>query len=269
MLSVLTLITPVIERTITESLFGNDALGTYAAGAKVALLRSLALMAFQMSWGPLAFAIHKEPDANTTYRLVMKLFTLGSWTLALGLGAIAPLMLHFLAPPEYAAGVTVTLPLAISACLLGMTHIVNTGLALKKRPYLNIPSRLGSIAAGLPAMFLLGGQFGIVGVALGATVATLTGLLMSTWINMKVISIRWPITEMAIGCLLGLVAAIGMKIGRAWLTPLVAHCLAVFWVLLFCSIGYSAIMSRDERKAVSDRLLGMMRKRSSPENDQV
>ena len=263
MLSVLALLTPVIERTITESLFGNDALGMYAAGAKVALLMGLALIAFQMSWGPLAYAIHKEPDANKTYRLVMKLFTLGSWTMALGLGAVAPLMLALLAPSEYAAGASVTLPLAIAACLLGMTNIVNTGLALKKRPYLNIPSKLGSIAVGLPAMYLLGGEFGIFGVALGAAVATLTGLLIAAWINTKVIDIDWPIKGAAAACLWGLLAASAIEIGRAWLPPSLAYPLSGVMVLLFFTTSFFTIMSKDERNAFTFRARQMLRMRST------
>ena len=258
---------PFIERFITENLFGDTALGEYSAGAKVALLINLQLSAFMLAWDPIAYAIHRETNSSLTYSVVLKLFTLGAWTIALALGAFSPIILWVLAPPSYATGAIVTLPLAVGFTLMGIQRIINIGVTIKKRTYLRLPSFVAGIAIGFPAIYFLGREYGILGVALGAVVMKTIELLISIWINVKIYPIQWPVKQVAAGCIIGLLMGLFMGLSRFLLPNAWGHALACFWVMTFIVFGTLLVLNRNERRAIFDKahmLIRISRPKSAP-----
>ncbi|HLQ20075.1 MAG TPA: oligosaccharide flippase family protein, partial [Tabrizicola sp.] len=73
-ISALRAIVPLMERALVALLLAADALGLYAAGAKITMLYALFAFAFQSAWEPFALSIGKRPDAAATYNLVLKVF---------------------------------------------------------------------------------------------------------------------------------------------------------------------------------------------------
>ena len=63
---------PFMERSMVQSLLGAEELGLYAAGAKVGMLISLPMAAFEIAWGPFALSIFKEKDASESFRHVLR-----------------------------------------------------------------------------------------------------------------------------------------------------------------------------------------------------
>ena len=249
LIATMSMLGPFIERSITDSLFGDVALGQYGAGAKIALLMSLPLFAFQMAWGPLSFSIHKQSDSDLTYGIILKLFTLVALGMALTLGALAPLLIWVLAPEDYAAGSVVALPLALGMALVGIQNIIDVGISIKKRSHLRLPAFLAGIGIGLPAIYFLGGALGILGVALGALLMKTTELLVSSWISIRIYPIEWPLKRVTAGCILGLALATALEFSRCLESPIWYGLAGVACLVTFIAAGYRILLNADERRA--------------------
>ena len=254
LISIMSALGPFIERSITESLFGDVALGEYGAGAKIALLMSLPLFAFQMAWGPLSMSIHKKSDSDLTYSVILKLFTLVAIGMALTLGALAPLLLRILAPEEYDAGAVVVLPLAFGMAMAGIQNIIGVGISIKKRSHLRLPAFLAGIGIGLPAIYFLGGAMGILGVALGALLMKTTELLISSWISVRIYPIDWPVARVTITCCAGLAMALLIGMGSE-IGDLFWFCLvSVTAILIFGIAGYHVLLNAAERDSIMTKI---------------
>ena len=119
---------PFMERSMVQLLLGAEDLGLYAAGAKVGMLISLPMSAFEIAWGPFALSIFKEKDASESFRHVLRvfavrIFTPSIWVLALT--ALAGPVLQILGSARYEGGAVVVFAVAVGLALqaIGFDHL--------------------------------------------------------------------------------------------------------------------------------------------------
>ena len=264
LISTLSVVGPLIERGITNRIFGDEGLGLYAAGAKIAMLISLPLFAFQMAWGPLALSIHKEENSHVTYSLILRLYTLCAWTAALMLGALAPFLLWLLAPPEYAKGYLVTLPLAVGLAFTGLQGIIDLGITIKKKSHLRIPGFLAGITVGLPAIYVLGSHMGIVGIALGSLLMKTVEMIINAAISIRIHPMQWPVERVTTTCVIGIIFGLAITAGQLYGTIAWSYVISAVTICTFVILAYRITMKKDEQQALVSAIVEKFRSITRP-----
>ena len=188
---VLAAIYPVMERLIVKSLIGPYDLGLFAAGAKVAAFISLPVSAFSIGWGPFALSIYQQPDAINTYRIILKVYVLGTLVFALVLAAMAEIVLLILGSARYSAGAIIVLPLAMGLAFQSMAGITEIGIIISKKSSLKIYSYITIMVVGSTSMAWLGWLFGLPGIAWASMIGLLSGLIVDTMLAQRVYPIEW------------------------------------------------------------------------------
>lgn len=89
------------DRWFITSLRGSEELGLYAVGAKFALMSVLAVQTFRLAWWPVAMDAIRGDEGKLLFRAIGRLYMGLGVAGAVFLTAIAPLLVHILAAPEY------------------------------------------------------------------------------------------------------------------------------------------------------------------------
>jgi len=233
---------PILERSLVASLLGSYELGLYAAGAKVALLISLFVQAFQTAWGPFSLAIYQQPDAAHTYNWVLKTFVVGICVAVLLLSAIAQPMILLLASARYVGAGIVVFPLAMGQAIQATGWIADIGIGLSKRSYLSLYSYAVYLGVTVISIYQLVPVLGLLGVALGVLTGHAAKSIVASWLAQRAYALPWEFHSV-IAFMVGTVAIglIGTWIGLVFSTLATSMFYAIGslillvtgWLLLF------------------------------------
>lgn len=135
-----------LERTLMLGLGSDEALGAYAAGARVATMIMLPISAFQAAWGPISLAIHTNADAARNYSRVLRYLCFALLGAALLAHFLSEPVLAWLAGERYVAGAAVIGPLMLGQAVRALGWVGGIGLDLAKRPYWVVPSQIMGVA---------------------------------------------------------------------------------------------------------------------------
>ncbi len=150
--------------------------GIYAVAVKMGAAMMLFIAAFQLAWGPFAFARARDPGAGRLFSRVLTLYTAVAATTALTIGLFAAEALQVLVPGAYARAALPGGLLAFAAVAHGAYYIVGIGANLSFRTDLVAWTSLFAAAVNVALNFTLVQSLGIRGVA----TATLVGFALST-----------------------------------------------------------------------------------------
>ena len=190
---------PALERTFIVGFLGERELGLFAAGAKIAMMMSLPIQAFQVAWGPFSLALHKQADAHVTYNHVLRGFSMGILVLAMLLAVVAEPAIRLLASSQYAGASIVVFPLAMAFAFQGLSGIVTVGITLSKKSYLNLFSYFLYLAVTIGGIYLLIGRWGLAGVAWGGMLGRLAMTAAEAWLSQRVYPLSWGFRSLALG----------------------------------------------------------------------
>ena len=184
---------PAVDRALASSLLGPADLGRYAAGARVAMLISLPIQAFQIAWYPQVMAKYKDEGFPHFFDQVLKALTVALGGLVLALTALSPLVLMLIDAEKYAGADLIVFPVAMGLVLQGISMMTGVGTVLAAKPYLRLVSFLASLAVEIGMTMILAPRLGILGVA----IATLSGQalkwILETWFGRAVWPLRMPL----------------------------------------------------------------------------
>ena len=131
---------PAVERVAISTIAGATELGLYAAGAKIALLLSLLVQAFQTAWGPFSLALYDKEDSQSTFDFVLRSLTLLLICGALMLHVLGDVLVDLLASERYAGAAVMVFPLAMALAIQGVGWVLEIGITVSKRSYLSLVS---------------------------------------------------------------------------------------------------------------------------------
>lgn len=240
---------PILQRWLTQSMFGPEDLGVFAVGAKVASLASLVVFAFQAAWTPFALSLHKQADAADTYRLVLKILTLGVCLMAMALSALATPLISLLASSRYAAAAVLVFPLTIAIGINALGWVTEVGLSIAKRSSMKLLASCVGLLVMVGAILALGQVFGIVGVALGVLAGTFVKVVLLSFLSHRSVPVGWgpePLVLLAVALAIGLAGTLAES-ARGPLFATMVHLGAILSVAV---VGPAILFSRDERRAV-------------------
>lgn len=251
---------PVLERTLTDSLLGVESLGLYAAASKLAMLMSLFVSAFQIAWGPFSLSLYKQADSGQTYNWVFKIFTLTVCLAALLLALLAPPLLTFLATDRYIGALVVVFPLAMGLAIQATGWVSELGITISKRAYLNLYAYAVSVLLTLGAILLFTPALGLLGVGLGVLVGQIAKAVVASWLAQRAYPLPWaykPVIIVIIATLIGgLLSNWALQQFGVWIG-------SIFYIASIClvvSLGWLILLTQDERVRVG-ALLSQVRTR--------
>ena len=184
-------IVPFLERNFILLLLGDEQLGLYSAGSKVAMLMALLVGTFQTAWGPFSTSIHRQADAPSTFNLVLKLFGLCVCLLTLLLDVIATPLLTMLASNRYIGGAIVVFPLAFALAIQAVGWITEIGIGLGKQSTLYLVSYTAFLGTFLLFVWVLAPYMGISGIAAALVTAHAVRAFVSSWLAQKSFHYPW------------------------------------------------------------------------------
>ncbi len=132
-----------VDRFFLQRTRSLDEVGVYAVAMKFFALTTMAVSAFQLAFGPFAFARARSPEAPRLYARVFSLYAAIASLGALLVAAFAPEIVRWLAPGAYAAAAGPALWLTFAAVAQGAYYVAALGINLSLRTVL-----LGWTAAG-------------------------------------------------------------------------------------------------------------------------
>ncbi len=241
---------PILERTLVMELLGGEALGLYAAGAKVSMLFAIAAYAFQIAWSPFALALHKRPDAVWTFNWVLKFLALAACMLVLMLASLAEPLVILFASERYVSASIVVFPLVMGLAIGSVGWITEIGINFSKRTEFKLYAYAISIAVTGVTILLLAPLLELYGVALGVLAGHLAKTLALSFFAQRLYPMAWDFAPVALVVILTMVAGLlGTLAGTMW-GPLGAASVFAGGGAAVAVIGGLKMFSGHERQAV-------------------
>lgn len=165
-----------VDRETLQRTASLDAVGVYAVAMKFFAVITMGVSAFNLAFGPFAYAKANEPDAPKLFARVLALYVGIASLGALVVGLFAPAIVAVLATKDYAAAARPALWLAFAAVAQGAYSVAALGINLSLRTPL-----LGGVAGAAALVAIVANQalvprFG----AEGAAIATFLAHVAST-----------------------------------------------------------------------------------------
>jgi O-antigen/teichoic acid export membrane protein len=150
--------------------------GVYALAVKLGTLMLLGISAFQLAWGPFAYAHARDEHAGRLFARVLTLYVAVAAGLALLLGLVAPEALALVIPASYDGAATPGALLAFGVVAYGGYSIAGLGANLAFRTEFQAWAALVAAVVTILLAWALVRPLQLVGVAF----ATLAGYALST-----------------------------------------------------------------------------------------
>ncbi|HZB22786.1 MAG TPA: lipopolysaccharide biosynthesis protein [Gaiellaceae bacterium] len=160
------------DRFFLAHLAGQDDVGRYSLGVRVASAMVLLLVAFRTAWPAFAYSIDDDGEARRTYGFVLTYLLFVACWLSLALGSLAPWIVQVLARDEsFWAGANVVAPLAFAGALWGAYTVVAIGIGRLRRTQFNWVITGAAAALNVALNVILVPRYGIEGAAAAAVAA--------------------------------------------------------------------------------------------------
>ena len=182
---------PSVDRYFITDQLGLEVMAIYAIGFRVSSLLKLPVAGFQMAWGPFAFAIYKEDNADETYNKVLIYYTILLVLLGLAACLLAEPIILVFASAKYSTSSIVIVPLIFSVIVDSLSWITSIGIGISKKTYHSASGYFISLLATVGAILLLIEPFGIVGVAFAVLIGRAVLTLLLTVLSQKVYPIKF------------------------------------------------------------------------------
>jgi O-antigen/teichoic acid export membrane protein len=160
------------DRFFLAHIAGQDDVGRYSLGVRIASAMVLLLVAFRTAWPAFAYSIDDDREARRTYGFVLTYLLFVACWLSLALGVLAPWIVRVLARDDaFWAGADVVAPLAFAGALWGAYTVVSIGIGRLKRTQFNWVITGSAAALDVVLNVLLIPPYGIRGAAAAALTA--------------------------------------------------------------------------------------------------
>lgn len=245
---------PFIERNAVVAMIGAEALGIFAAGAKVAMLIGIVINAFETSWGPFSLSIYREHDAARTFRAVLKVVAAGLCGATLLLSAIGDVLVVLLGSSKYAGAGQVVFALTMALAIQSIGAVTEVGIVFSKRSHLKLYAYGLGLVVAVVAIPLLGARFGVAGVAWGSLTGYICKTVFEAWLAQRAHHIQWQFAGPVSICVLTL--AIGLA-HQAWFDQAVLF--GVRWIpvaglaMLVALVWFVMLDSNDRTRLLQRR----------------
>lgn len=161
------------DRYILTMYHPRAEVGLYSIAVSVAAGAVLVTGAFQAAWGPFAFSIYHEPQAESVYARVLSVYALLGGFLGTVVSLFAEPIIRILAPEEYLSAATAVPYLAFAHLLMGAIYITGIGSGIAKRSTRIATGIFVGAAVNVAVNFALVPDYGKVGAGMATLLANI------------------------------------------------------------------------------------------------
>lgn len=227
-----------MDRWALQRFRSLEELAHYAVALKFFTLVTFAASAFQLAYGPFAYARAGTPEAPRLFARVLDLYAVLATLGALLTGLFAPELLRLLAPPEYHVAAGPALLLAFAAAAFGAYTVTAIGIGIAlETPLLGLCAG-GAALVTIVAQLVLVPRFG----AVGAAWATLLGYVTSAILTYVVAQRVHPLPYRGGVLLLWFASALAAGLAASGLAGADAIGHAVRWGTVAVWAGIAAVL---------------------------
>ncbi len=163
-----------------------EEVATYAVAIKFFAVVSMAVAAFQLAYGPFAYARAGQPEAPRLFARVLAAFMAAASLAALGAGLFAPEALRVLVPAAYQEAAWPAVWLAFAAVAQGAYTVVSIGIGLALRTALLGWTAGAAALVAIAANLVLVPVYGPRGAAIATTAGYATSALLAYVVAQRV-----------------------------------------------------------------------------------
>ena len=241
------------DRFFLAKLAGQDDVGRYSLGVRVASAIVLLLVAFRTAWPAFAYSIEDDRAARRTYGFVLTYLVFVTSWVSLTLGLLAPWLVRLLAPAnsDFWPGARVVGLLAFAGAAWAAYTVVAIGVGRARRTQFNWVVTGAAAALNVALNLLLVPRYGIMGAAVAAVAAFGAMFVAMAWHAQRIYPVpyQWRRVATAAGAGAALLA-----LGRLLDVPLAgAVALAAVYPLALLLLGF---FLPEERARVARALRG-------------
>jgi len=169
------------DRFFLVKLSGQEEVGLYSLGSRIASAMVLLLTAFRTAWPAFAYSIEDEREARRTYGFVLTYLLLVATWVALALGLLAPWIVRLLATPSFYGASRVVAPLAFAAAALGGYIVIAIGVGRARRTQFNWVVTGAAALVNVGLNMILIPPYGMMGAAVATVAAYVLMFAAMAW----------------------------------------------------------------------------------------
>jgi len=223
-----------VDSYVLQGTRGLAEVAVYRVAIKFFAVVTMGVSAFQLAYGPWAFARASAPDAGRLYARVLGAYVAVASLGAMLAGLFAPEALAVVVPASYAGAAAPAALLAFAAVAQGAYYVVSVGIGLALRTPLLGWSAGGAALVAAVANLLLAPRLG----PLGAGIATTLGYVTSAVLTYAIAQRVHPVPYRGARLALVFALALGLTVAGQALAPAGAAGVAV---KLLVVLGYAAL----------------------------
>jgi O-antigen/teichoic acid export membrane protein len=163
------------DRAVILMYLPLGSLGVYAAGYRLAMIPTLLIQAFQLSWSPLAMSLLNDPAQKDVYARALRYYALLMGITAGAVAACAPELMLLLGSGQYAASRPLIGWMVGATVVNGAGSFVTVGAMVAEKTSVHVKGAMTGAVAALGLMAVLIPFFGLEGAAVAVFVGTLAG----------------------------------------------------------------------------------------------
>lgn len=182
---------PTLERSLLLLQAHPDMLGYYSVAAKMAMIMTILLNAFQTAFGPFAYAILEQENVEKFYAQILRLFLFIFGFACLLLIAVQPHLILWLVDERYLPAIWIAPVLIMAMFIEGICGVVELNISLAKKSYLLISPALLYFLVLLIVFFTLSEVMGVTALIVGILAGQLVKLMAITVISNRLHSGQW------------------------------------------------------------------------------
>lgn len=175
-----------MDRFALQRTRGLEEVATYAVAMKWFSVVSMGVSAFQLAYGPFAFARAETPEAPRLFARVLSLFMAVASLGAMAVGLFAPEVVAIVVPSAYRGAAGPAAWLAFAAVAQGAYTIASVGIGLSLRTSLLAWPAGAAALASLAGNLVLTPRLGPPGAAIATTLGYVTSAVLTHQVAQRV-----------------------------------------------------------------------------------
>jgi O-antigen/teichoic acid export membrane protein len=246
-------ILPSLDRYFITKYISLEYLGMYALAFRIASLVQLPIFGFQTAWGPFAYSLSEDPNANKIYDTVLKLYLLLLFLFALGLNVFLKPIIVLFADVEYLNASPFVIPILLAFVLESVSWVTGIGIDLSKRTYLSAVSYFISIVLGAGITWFFVMNYGLIGLVFAGMISKFLFTAIKTIFAHFVYHIHFDYLNIFILIVTGVLANVLLSfyINDQLLQRILV---GAMFTLLLLAISWFLFLKNDERNLVLKKM---------------
>jgi O-antigen/teichoic acid export membrane protein len=240
------------DRFFLSHISGLAEVGKYELGVRVASAMVLLLTAFRTAWPAFAYSLEDEAEAKQTYSFVLTYLVFIACWLALGLGTLAPWIVHVLASkPAFWDGADVVGLLAFGTAFYAAYIVMAIGVGRARRTQFNWVITGVAAIVNFALCLALIPSYGMIGAGIATLAAYVALFLAMTWWARRVYPVRYQWSRVFKAFAVAGALSVGAKLVDAPL--LVAIAIALSYPVVLGLAGFYLPVERARLRALYRR----------------